>query len=423
MPGGAGPPPSVWRSRPAATRPPTETARLVLATAAGVVLGGGTGAADVAASGHAPARTDADSDPESPQGGSGPVARRASGRGARRPGRPAQAVSASPVQAAAPAPRRTTRAEILERARRWVDAKVPYSMEKHWSDGYRQDCSGYVSMAWNLGGNEWTGSLAEYGTRITREQLEPGDILLFHNPANPAKGSHVTIFGGWTDDSRTRYMAYELARPYARHKATPYAYWSNSSRYIPYRYKGVTGGDSRDAPAGTAYPGGELFGLGADNAYVTQLGRMLVGRGGERFYGEGPGPRWSEADRRATQAFQRAQGWRGAEADGLPGPHTWRLLVQNAGKDIPGAGDGDGTGATAFPGRGYFRPGQSTAYVEKLGRQLVSKGYGKHYAWGPGPHWSEADRRNVEAFQRAQGWRGAAADGYPGPRTWRRLFA
>ena len=39
------------------------------------------------------------------------------------------------------------------------------------------------------------------------------------------------------------------------------------------------------------------------------------------------------------------------------------------------------------------------------------------------PRWSEADRRNVEAFQRAQGWRGGAADGLPGPETWRRLFA
>ncbi|MGW0562622.1 peptidoglycan-binding protein [Streptomyces sp. NPDC003016] len=399
---------------------------LVLATAAGVVLGGGTGAADVAATGHAPARTGADSDPDTPQGGSGPLhGERPGGAGwteqPGRPGHPAQAVNVTPAASTAPTPRGITRAEILERARRWVTAKVPYSMEKYWSDGYRQDCSGYVSMAWNLGSNEWTGSLAEYGTRITRDQLEPGDMLLFHNPADPTKGSHVTIFGGWTDGTRTRYMAYEQTRPHTRHKATPYAYWSNSSRYIPYRYKGVSAGGG-DTPAETAYPGAEFFGPGADNGYVTQLGRMLVDRGGKRFYAEGPGPRWSEADRRATQAFQRAQGWRGAEADGLPGPHTWRLLVQGAGKDIPGVAGG-GTHATAFPGRGYFRPGQSNEYVEKLGHQLVRKGYGKHYAWGPGPHWSEADRRNVEAFQRAQGWRGAAADGYPGPRTWQRLFA
>jgi hypothetical protein len=62
-------------------------------------------------------------------------------------------------------------------------------------------------------------------------------------------------------------------------------------------------------------------------------------------------------------------------------------------------------------------------YVEQLGKQLVRKGYGTHYTDGPGRTWSEADRRNVAAFQRALGWRGSAADGYPGPDTWRRLFA
>lgn len=53
----------------------------------------------------------------------------------------------------------------------------------------------------------------------------------------------------------------------------------------------------------------------------------------------------------------------------------------------------------------------------------MKKGYGRYYTSGPGPRWTEADRRNVEAFQRAQGWRGAEAEGYPGPETWRRLFA
>jgi hypothetical protein len=77
----------------------------------------------------------------------------------------------------------------------------------------------------------------------------------------------------------------------------------------------------------------------------------------------------------------------------------------------------------AFPGRKHFRLGASNAYVTQLGKQLVRKGYGRFYKVGPGPKWSEADRRAVEAFQRAQGWRGADADGYPGPQTWHRLFS
>ncbi|MFH8409505.1 peptidoglycan-binding protein [Streptomyces sp. NPDC018019] len=323
---------------------------------------------------------------------------------------------------AARATRTLTRDQIIARAQRWISARVPYDMHRYWSDGYRQDCSGFISMAWNLGGNQWTGSLAQYGIRISKSELRPGDILLFHNPANPGAGSHVTLFGGWTDSSRTRYIAYEQTRPHTVKRPTPYAYWSNSTRYVAYRYRGLAdGGDPGGGTDGgtSAFPGAGHFGPGADNAYVTRLGRMLVARGGGRFYTSGPGPRWTEADRRATEAFQRAQGWSGADADGIPGPSTWSYLVNGVGRDIGGGPSG---GGTAFPGTGWFRPGQSNGYVTSLGKQLVTKGFGTYYTSGPGPRWTEADRRNVEAFQRAQGWTGRDADGYPGPETWRRLF-
>ncbi|MFI9118929.1 peptidoglycan-binding protein [Streptomyces bikiniensis] len=354
--------------------------------------------------------------PDTPQGGRGPL------HGAPGPG-------PTTGQTTADALRPTTRAEIIDRAKLWVAAQVPYSMEKYWTDGYRQDCSGYISMAWNLRNNEWTGSLDRFGERIDRADLQPGDILLFHNPAAPNRGSHVTIFGGWTDPAHTSYTAYEQTEPRARKKTTPMAYWENSDRYVAYRYKGVASGDGTGAGGGETtavppFPGAAKFGPGRNNAYVTQLGQLLVARGGKKFYAVGPGPRWTEADRRATRAFQQAQGWKGKEADGLPGPDTWELLVTGKGRSIGGSSGSGGPSAHAapFPGRGYFRPGRSNAYVEKLGKQLVKRGFGKHYLSGPDPRWTEADRRNVEAFQRAQGWRGGAADGYPGPETWRRLF-
>ncbi|MER5962392.1 peptidoglycan-binding protein [Streptomyces sp. NPDC002057] len=406
---------------------------LVLVTAAGVVLGGGGGAlattfppppgpltpTDPA---EGPPR-DAGTGADTPQGGREPL------HGAPGPGAdPSPAATPTTSQISIGTLRKTTRAEIINRAKLWVTAQVPYSMEKYWSDGYRQDCSGYISMAWNLRSNEWTGSLDRFADRVDRTELQPGDILLFHNPANPTRGSHVTIFGGWTDYTHTSYVAYEQTKPRTRKQATPLAYWENSDRYVAYRYKAVvsgTGGTGAGAtPTATPYPGVAMFGTGANNAYVTQLGRLLVDRGGKKYYSRGPGPKWGEADRRATQAFQLAQGWKGREADGLPGPQTWKLLVTGTGKDIGGSSGSSGSSAnaTGFPGRGAFRPGQSNAYVEKLGKQLVKRGFGKHYLSGPGPRWTEADRRNVEAFQRAQGWRGAAADGYPGPETWRRLF-
>ncbi|MFB7509459.1 peptidoglycan-binding protein, partial [Streptomyces broussonetiae] len=293
------------------------------------------------------------------------------------------------------------------------------------------DCSGYVSMAWGLPGNEWTGSLGGYGVKITKEELEPGDILLYHNPDNPEKGSHVVIFGGWTDGGHTNYLVYEQTPPHTRSQPTPYPYWSNTDKYVPYRYKGLVA-ETAGTQAGadktqTAFPGIASFGPGADNPYVALLGRMLVARGGHTYYPQGPGRTWGEADRRAVEAFQRAQGWTGAEANGLPGPHTWRLLVTGRGRDIASAAAGpvgrSSRAAPVYPGRAAFLPNAENDYVTLLGRRLVEKGFGRFYAAGPGPRWGEADRRAVEAFQRAQGWRGGAADGYPGPETWRRLFA
>ncbi|MEV0175281.1 peptidoglycan-binding protein [Streptomyces sp. NPDC050803] len=388
--------------------------RTVIVAAATAVLGAAPAVPALAAP-QAPDRPSvpAGDEPDTPQGSKAPL----------------HGPSGTPARPAKPP--ETTRAEIIKRAKEWVAARVPYSMSRYWADGYRQDCSGFVSMAWNLPGNEWTGSLDQYGTRIPKEELQPGDILLFHNPADPEKGSHVTIFGGWTDYTHTYYIAYEATRPYARKQATPYAYWSNSARYLAYRYKGLAGGTAGsepDAPepAAAPYPGRVHFGPGANNKYVTQLGRMLVERGAGHYYSSGPGPRWSDADRRATQAFQQAQGWRGRDADGLPGPETWALLVTGRGKDVRAGAAGapaPSTAAPGYPGRAAFRPGAKSTYVTLLGKQLVKKGFGKYYTSGPGPRWGEADRRNVEAFQRAQGWRGGAADGYPGPETWRRLFS
>ncbi|MEW1866190.1 peptidoglycan-binding protein [Streptomyces sp. NPDC088194] len=501
--------------------------------------------------------------------------------------------TAATASAVAAGPMALTRAQILERAETWVSAKVPYSMTSYWKDGYRQDCSGFVSMAWGLNTNAWTGDLARYAVRITKTQLRPGDVLLFDNAADPVKGSHVVLFGGWVDDARTEYTGYEQTMPGTRVRSIPYAYWSNSAKYVPYRDKYLAA-KSEPPGSGAAFPGRGAFGPGANNASVTRLGRMLVGRGARGYYRVGPGPKWGQADARATAAFQRAQGWTGADADGLPGPTTWKYLTDHRGKDIGGTpakkaptgttaptgtqaattttapgtpgsvtasagtpgsvtaattvtvpvvgasagtagsvttattaavpvvgssagtagsvttattaavpvvgasagtagsvttaataavpvvgasagtagsvttaataapvvgssagtpGSVTTTGATTagtttahavgggapdpgpaslpgpgpvsaphYPGQGAFRPGRSSADVLALGTRLVAKGFGTHYRVGPSRTWSEADRRNVEAFQRALGWSRRDADGRPGPETWRRLF-
>lgn len=74
------------------------------------------------------------------------------------------------------------------------------------------------------------------------------------------------------------------------------------------------------------FPGAGYFRPGAKNAYVTQLGAQLIARGYGRYYSVGAGPTWTNADRSAVRAFQLAQKWTGSDADGYPGPETWRRL-------------------------------------------------------------------------------------------------
>jgi hypothetical protein len=376
------------------------TARQAFALAAvtGTMLGVGQAMPAAAAAAHAPLRPGApagDQPPDTPQGTTAPLHSRG--------GPPVLASSLT-----------TTRAAIISRAKKWVAAKVPYSMDDYWTDGYRQDCSGFVSMAWNLGTNEWTGSLDKFGVRITKGELQPGDILLFHNSDNSEKGSHVVMFGGWTDYSHQHYTAYEETPPAARRQATPYAYWSNSSRYVPYRYKNLTEGKSAtqgkdlplpatvDMPAPvTGFPGDGPAGRDSVASAGPSAWSMAQKKGEDRYAAETPGA---------------VAGLRTASPEAAPD-------VPDAAPDFPDAAPDFPDAATDFPGPGMFRPGADNPHVARLGRQLVTKGFGKHYTGGPGPHWGETDRRNVEAFQRAQGWRGLEADGYPGPETWRRLFS
>jgi hypothetical protein len=76
------------------------------------------------------------------------------------------------------------------------------------------------------------------------------------------------------------------------------------------------------------FPGRHLFRPDAVNEHVTRLGEQLVRLGFERFYQLGPGPRWTKADRDAVAAFQRSRTELRMDADGFPGPLTWRLAFE-----------------------------------------------------------------------------------------------
>lgn len=105
-----------------------------------------------------------------------------------------------------------TREQIIARARHWVEREVPYSQARWWKDeatggSYRQDCSGFVSMAWQLRESLTTASLPSVASRLPSfDQLEPGDAL--DNPA-----AHAVLFGGWTDKAKGDFVYYSESRP------------------------------------------------------------------------------------------------------------------------------------------------------------------------------------------------------------------
>jgi len=125
-------------------------------------------------------------------------------------------------------------ATVISRAQVWVTAQVPYNQGATY-DGYREDCSGFVSMAWGIGGpGKTTSTLPEVSHAITKDELKEGDVLL-------DTAEHVVIFGGWTNAAKSEYMAYEETKPGEGtvKRATPYPYWYNTAAFKPYRYNNL----------------------------------------------------------------------------------------------------------------------------------------------------------------------------------------
>ncbi|WP_171167526.1 peptidoglycan-binding protein [Streptomyces sp. I05A-00742] len=88
-------------------------------------------------------------------------------------------------------------------------------------------------------------------------------------------------------------------------------------------------GDELTVPAGPTghqpFPGAAFFHSAPNSPLVTAMGRRLVE---ERCsaYTDGPGPRWTDADRESYRRWQRKLGFTGADADGWPGTSSWDAL-------------------------------------------------------------------------------------------------
>ncbi|MFJ7194784.1 MULTISPECIES: hypothetical protein [unclassified Streptomyces] len=91
----------------------------------------------------------------------------------------------------------------MDRAWSWIAEQVPYSQSgchENRFGCYRPDCSGYVSMAWNLGTSLTTWGLWDVTFDIPAGDLQPGDALLRDSGGT----DHVALFLRWADPAHTQ---------------------------------------------------------------------------------------------------------------------------------------------------------------------------------------------------------------------------
>ena len=175
---------------------------------------------------------------------------------------------ASPASALA-----VTRAEVIDRASEWSAKRVPYSQSRY-HEGYRTDCSGYVSMAWGLPDSLTTWTIPRVAKRIGKGELKPGDVLL-NNDGGALR--HVVIFGGWANAEKTSYIGYEENGPLGRavRRVIPYPFFFAKSKFKPWRFTGITeGGPAVAGPVAAAAPA----------APVTPPGRYIDSLRGADHY-------------------------------------------------------------------------------------------------------------------------------------------
>lgn len=87
------------------------------------------------------------------------------------------------------------RRQAIERGFGWLDENVPYSQSASHA-GYRTDCSGFVSMCWELGTSTNTATLfagSQFASDLgSWDDLLPADALV--------RQGHVVLFLGWEPD-------------------------------------------------------------------------------------------------------------------------------------------------------------------------------------------------------------------------------
>ena len=155
---------------------------------------------------------------------------------------PTQAQTNSYYAVSVPTP--TARQWIVWRAQTWVTDHVAYNQSST-HDGYRQDCSGYVSFAWQIKkpGTSPSG-ISAYAHTISFDSLQPGDAL---NNAS----AHTMLFVKWVDKSKGTFIADDEENPSSGTRQrtltlnkstgviTQNIYYSYPGKYVAMRLNGL----------------------------------------------------------------------------------------------------------------------------------------------------------------------------------------
>jgi uncharacterized protein YbdZ (MbtH family) len=137
---------------------------------------------------------------------------------------------------------------VLERSLTvWPEQGVPYSQSQiHQPDGYRQDCSGYVSMCWATARPGYnTESLVTQGVmfRIGFDEIRPGDAVGKCGPGTTGNNGHIQIVVDYDGPGGAVTI---------RDQAGDGPGWKQrrlkriNPEYLPYRFVGITSGEDED---------------------------------------------------------------------------------------------------------------------------------------------------------------------------------
>mmetsp|Transcript_10664 Transcript_10664/g.19561 ORF Transcript_10664/g.19561 Transcript_10664/m.19561 type:complete len:254 (+) Transcript_10664:80-841(+) len=155
------------------------------------------------------------------------------------------------------------RQSVLKRSKIWLDDNVTYEF-KHFHEGYRTQCSGFVSWAWGIPNPDPHDTPRCYNLEkrglakvIGKDDMRPGDAMVCNVRKYPLKGAdkpnrkrgeqaggHCLIFEQWVNEAKTSYIGWELCSDATckgmTRRIIPYPYYYKKSCWEPMRHLNIT---------------------------------------------------------------------------------------------------------------------------------------------------------------------------------------